>query len=211
MKRRRASRAVIIAAAVTMAIGAAALWLFRDSFRSPADLYAEARRARSERAVELYEVLGRRLPEIQEYAQLWEAEAVMPAIDAFRSLQLLTQYRPNSPLAYLAQLRIARYFASIDSGSAEVAYLAALGLYETPALRLELARFYEERGDSEDAYDQYRRVLSVKPDAFVGMRRNATDRLRLAEDLDRATYFSDALEVLQGLDGPQASRLRGCL
>lgn len=209
MKRQRAFWAVMISLAVVMGIGVAGLWLLRDSFRSPADLYAEARHSRSERAMELFEVLGRRLPEIEEYGQLWEAEAAIPGIDAFRSLQSLAQYRPNSPLAYLAHLQLARYYASIDSASAEQDYLAALSLYETPALRLELARFYEERGDREGAYDQYRRLLSVKPDAFVGMRRNATDVLQLAEDLNTATYFSDALEVLRGLEDPQSSRLRG--
>jgi len=209
VKRIRVSRTLALALAVSVVVGATALWLCRDYVRSSTALYAEARQARSERAKRLYEILAHRLPEIQEYAQLWEAEAAMPGAGALGSLQSLTEYRPNSPLAYLAYLQIARYYASIDSGSAEEAYLAALNLNEAPALRLELARFYEERGDNEQAYSQYQRLLSTMPHAFVGMRRNATDRYQLAQDLNDATYFSDALEVLRGLEDARASLLRG--
>jgi soluble lytic murein transglycosylase len=209
MKRTRRWPVLVFAVAAASLVGVAALWLCRDSIRPPEALYAEARHARPARAETLYEVLARRLSEIREYAQLWQAEAAMPELEAFRTLQSLSQYLPNSPVAYLADLRLARYLASIDAASAEDAYLAALTLHESPALRLELARFYEERGDNEEAYGQYRRLLSVKSDAFVGMRRNAKDRLQLAEDFDNATYFANALDVLQGIEEPRASRLRG--
>jgi soluble lytic murein transglycosylase len=188
--------------------GACLLWLLRDSIRSPEVLYAEAQAASPRRAEKLYETLAERLPGIADYALLWQAETAMPDPEAFRTLQLLTKYRPTTPEAYLAQIAIARHYAAIDAPPADEAYLAALTLHEAPSLRLELARFYEERGDRRAAYDQYRRLLPVKPDAFAGMRRNATDPLQLAEDLIDATYFSDALEVLRNADDADASRLR---
>lgn len=185
------------------------LWLARDRLRSPEKLYIEAQHASSERAAKLYEVLASRLPEIEEYARMWQAQATMPDPEAFRSLQILAEYLPNRPLAYLAHLEIARYYINIDSAKAEESYLAALSLHHTPAVQLELARYFEERQDNQSAYDQYRQLLALQPDAFVGMRRNASDPLQLAEDLNNATYFSDAIDVLQGIDDPRASRLRG--
>jgi soluble lytic murein transglycosylase len=189
--------------------GAIALWALRDSFREPASLYAEARQARRARASKLYALLAKKLPEVEEYTQLWQAEAALAEVDSFRELQTLAQYRPNSPVAYLANLAIARYYAEIDAGEAEGAYLAAIDQNDTAELRLELSRFYEERDEAEKAYTQYRQLLSIKPDAFEGMRSNASDQIRLARDLNAATYFSDALEVLREVDEPEAAQLRG--
>jgi peptidoglycan lytic transglycosylase len=201
-------RALLVALPLVLVAGACLLWLLRDSIRLPEVLYAEAQAASPRRAEKLYETLAERLPGIADYALLWQAESAMPDPEAFRTLQLLTEYRPTSPEAYLAQIAIARHYAAIDAPPADEAYLAALALHETPSLRLELARFYEERGDSRAAYAQYQLLLPVKPDAFVGMRRNATDPLLLAEDLIDATYFSDALEVLRDVDAADASHLR---
>ncbi len=209
MSRGFGSRIPVILLAVVVVTGAVLLWLNRDSLRSPSTLYAEARQASSERARNIYEVLASKVPEIGEYTELWQAEAGMPGLNAFLEIQSLAQYRPNSPVAYLANLDIARYYASIDAEAAEEAYLSALALHDSPGVRLELARFYEERGDNERAYGQYRLLLPVKPDAFEGMRQNATDPLQLAEDLNEATYFSDALEVLRDVDDPEAAQLRG--
>jgi soluble lytic murein transglycosylase len=202
-------RALFVVLPLILVAGACLMWLLRDSIRSPEVLYAEAQAARPPRAGKLYETLAERLPGIADYALLWQAETAMPDPEAFRTLQLLTEYRPTSPEAYLAQIAIARHYAATDAPPADAAYLAALTLHETPSLRLELARFYEERGNSGAAYDQYRRLLPVKQDAFVGMRRNATDPPQLAEDLIHATYFSDALEVLRNVNETDASRLRG--
>jgi len=65
-----------------------------------------------------------------------------------------------------------------------------------------------EIGDLVDAYSEYRTLLGVYPDAFVWMRATSQDAIQTAEDFIAATYFSDALEVLQGIDGNDAIRLR---
>ena len=54
------------------------LWAFRDRLRSPRALFEEAQRASPKRAAVLYERLAERLPQIEEYAQLWAAEDAMP-------------------------------------------------------------------------------------------------------------------------------------
>ena len=199
---------LVIAGPLAIVAAACLVWVLRDSVRSPETLYSEARTAGGRRAEKLYGLLAERLPDIADYAQLWQAEAALPVPAAFRSIQLLSQIRPNNPVAYLAHVAMARYYASIDALDAGDAYLAALTLHESLPLRLELARFYEERGENDAAYTQYRLLLPVKADAFVGMRRNAPDRLQLAEDLNTAGYFSDALEVLREAKGSDAMRLR---
>ncbi|MFQ5923510.1 MAG: transglycosylase SLT domain-containing protein [Anaerolineales bacterium] len=209
MNRSRGSRLLAILLGALLIAGAIALWASRDSLRSPSSLYAEAQQADGDRGRRLYSRLSRKRPELGEYAELWQAEASMPSVEGFRDLQTLAQYRPSSPIAYLANLAIARYYADLDEAEAESAYLAALEQNDTVELRLELARFYEERGEAEEAYAHYHRLLPNKPDAFQGMRRNASDPVQLAEDLNAATYFSDALEVLREVNDPLAARLRG--
>ena len=208
MKHTSGRKLLVIVGPLTIVAAACLAWLLRDSVRSPEALYSEARNASGRRAEKLYGLLAERLPDIADYAQLWQAEAALPDPAAFGSIQLLSQIRPNNPVAYLAHVAMARYYASIDALDAGDAYLAALTLHESLPLRLELARFYEERGDNDAAYTQYRLLLPVKADAFVGMRRNAPDRLQLAEDLNTAGYFSDALEVLREAKGSDAMRLR---
>lgn len=119
MRRLPGRKALAIVVPLTIVVGACLLWFLRDSIRSPEALYSEARTASSGRAEKLYEVLADRLPDIADYAKLWQAEAAMPDPSAFSILQLLAEYRPNSPEAYLAYVAIARYYAGIDASSAE--------------------------------------------------------------------------------------------
>ena len=184
------------------------LWVYRDHLRPPEALYQEARSASPERAVVLYERLGEELPEIAEYAQLWAAQIAMPDMGAFRALQDVIAYRPQSPTAYEAHIAIARYYAEIEAPEAEDAYRAALALNDTVALRLELARHLEELGDYEGAYGEYRQLLSEKADSFAGMRRTGEDPLAVAENLSAAYYHSDALETLRTVEDIQAMPLR---
>jgi soluble lytic murein transglycosylase len=157
----------------------------------------------------LYERLAEKLPQIEEYARLWAAEVAMPDLEAMRTLQAVVAFRPQSPAAYQAHVAMARHYASLEAPEAEDEYRAALALHDTVALRLELARYLEEQRDNnEGAYAEYRRILSEQPDAFAGMRRTGQDPLAVAEDLNAATYYSDALETLRGIDDPEALPLR---
>jgi soluble lytic murein transglycosylase len=204
-------RAIHLAAGlvvVSLLVGAALIWVFRDHVRSPQALYREAQRAGPERAAVLYGRLAEELPQLREYFELWAASAAMPDLDAVRSLQAVTAFRPQSPAAYHAHVGLARYYASIEALEADVEYRAALALHDTVALRLELARYLEERGDGEDAYAEYLRILGERPDAFAGMRRTGPDRLTVAEDLNASYYHTDALETLRGSDDPEALPLR---
>ena len=183
-------------------------WVFRDSVRSPQALYREAQRAQPERAAVLYARLAEKLPQIEEYARLWTAESRMPDMEAMRTLQALVAFRPQSPAAYQAHLAMARHYASIEAPEAEREYRAALTLDDTVALRLELARHLEAQGDGDLAYAEYFDILDERPDAFAGMRRTGQDPLAVAEDLNAALYYSDALEVLRTVDDPEALPLR---
>jgi soluble lytic murein transglycosylase len=195
-------------------IGLILIWIYWDDLRSPEALYHQAQSAKPERARELYERLAEKLPAIEEYAQLWAAEVAMPSVEAMRTLQTVIAFRPQSPAAYEAHLIIARHYASLEAPEAEEAYRAALALNDTLALRLELARYLEERGDDEGAYAEYRHMLDYRnipdkrADAFAGMRRTGQDPLTVAEDLIVATYFTDALETLRNVDDPEALPLR---
>jgi soluble lytic murein transglycosylase len=186
----------------------AALWTFRDELRSPVALYREARRAGPKRAAALYGRLAEKLPEVEEYAQLWAAERAMPDLAAVRTLQAVVAYRPESPAAYEAHIAMARHYARAEAAAAEDEYRAALALYDTVALRQELAHYLEERGDNEQAYAEYRQLLKEQADAFAGMRRTGQEPLAVAQDLNAATYHSDALETLRGIDDPEALSLR---
>ena len=184
-------------------VGVTLVWTFRDHLRSPQALHREAQNAKPERAAVLYERLAEKLPPIEEYARLWAAEAAMPDLEAMRTLQAVIAYRPQSAAAFQAHVAIARHYASIEAPEAEDEYRAALVLNDMLALRLELARYLEERGDDEGAYAEYQYILDEQPDAFAGMRRTGEDPLAVAEDLNAATYYSDALETLRGVDDPE--------
>ena len=193
---------------LVVSAGAVIGWGFRDHVRSPAALYREARNAKPERAAVLHERLSAKLPMIDEYARLWAAEVSMPDPKPLRALQDVVTFRPQSPVAYQAHVAMARYYASIEASSAVEEYRAAIALQDTVALRLELARELEERGDSAAAYTEYRQMLNEKPDAFGGMRRTGLDPLSVAQDLNDATYYTDALETLREVDEIRALPLR---
>jgi soluble lytic murein transglycosylase len=181
---------------------------YRHYLLSPQALFREAQDASPERAAVLFSRLGEVLPEIEEYARLWSAEAAMPHIDALRALQAVVAFRPQSPAAYQAHLAVAHYYADIDASQAEDEYRSALALHDSVAVRLELARYMEERGDLEAAYVEYLGILGDQPDAFAGMRRTGQDPLSVAEDLNAAWYYSDAVETLRGIENPEALPLR---
>jgi soluble lytic murein transglycosylase len=183
-------------------------WTFRHYLLWPQDLYREAQSASPERAAILYSRLAELVPEIEEYARLWAAEAAMPDINALRTLQDMVAFRPQSPAAYQAHVAMARYYADIDAPQAQDEYRAALALHDSLALRLELARYLEERGEDEAAYAEYLDALGDLPDAFAGMRRTGQDPLTVAGDLNAAFYYSDSLETLREVDDSEALPLR---
>ncbi len=205
---RRLPRWILGLALLGLIAGVVVAWTFRDHLRSAEALYREAQSARPERATALYERLAEKLPQIEEYARLWAADASMPDLEALRTLQAVAAFRPQSPVAYQAHITMARYFASIEAPEAEDRYRAALALHDSVGLRLELARFLEEQGRDEDAYAEYISILDEQPDAFTGMRRTGQDPLAVAKDLNAAYYYSDALETLRGIEDPEALPLR---
>ena len=145
---------------------------------------------------------------IEEYGRLWAAAARLPDFDAVRTLHDVIAFRPQSPAAYEAHVILARYYAAQEAPDAEAAYRAALALDDTVALRRELAHYLETQGDLAAAYAEYRLILGRQPDAFADMRRTGTDPLSVAKDLLDATYTTDALETLRGVDDPAATPLR---
>ena len=182
--------------------GAILFYAFRDQFKSPEQLYLEAQKADPKRAVQLYERLAEKEPIIQEYTQLWAAEETLHDPDTFDELRSITASHPLSPAAYQAYIVIARQNADLDPFVTESAYRQALELDNDLALRFELARFLEENGDLDKAYIEYRNLLNDVPDSFEGMRRTGQNPVLVAQDLIEATYFSDALEMLQDKDHP---------
>ena len=205
---RRRTRGLVVLVIAVVIVGGALLWGYRDYLRTPEALYEEARSASPERANALYGRLAEELSQIEEYTRLWSAEAALPDMGAFRALQDVIAFRPQSPAAYQAHVAIARYYAGIEAPEGEEAYRAALALNDTLALRLELARHLEELEDYEGAYAEYRQLLSEKADAFDGMRRTGQDPMAVAEHLSAAYYHSDALETLRTIEDPQALPLR---
>ncbi len=201
-------RLILAIFVVVLIAGAIVFWNYRDYLRSPQDVYAEARSAKPGRAVELYARLADQVPVLKDYTRLWTAEAQMPDLDAMQTLQAIIDFDPQSPLAYEAHIARARYYASIEATKAADEYHAALVLNDTVALRLELARYLEQEGNNKDAYAEYHALLSKQPDAFEGMRRTGQDQLTIAQDLISATYYSDALETLQGIGDSKALLLR---
>jgi len=209
MNRRPGFRYMALAVALLgLFAGIVLVWTFRDQVRSPQALYREAQSAGPERAAALYERLAEKLPQLEEYAWLWAAEVAMPDVEALRTLQAVVAFRPQSPAAYQAHIAIARYYASIEAPEAQDEYRAALALHDTVALRLELARYLEEQGDDEGAYAEHLHILGERADAFAGMRCTGQDALAVAEDLNAATYYSDGLETLRGINDPKALPLR---
>jgi len=214
--RSRRSRWPYICLAIVLLAGATILWRYRDKIRSSRALYEEARFATPQRAVRLYTLLAKRVPELEEYWELWSARVNLPAFEAVEALHSVAVYRPDSPSAYHAHLALARYYASIESFETDNEYLAALDMIDTIEVRLELARYLEEQGDPSSAYKQYVQMLGPqRPDAFTGMRRTAPSPLVVASDLLDRSYCSDALEVLRGIDSCEAhctrARALACL
>jgi len=206
---RRAARLLGLAAGLLfLLVALVSMWNYRHYLLAPDALYREAQSASPERAALLYERLAAVLPEVEEYARRWAAEAAMPDIEALQTLQAVVAFRPQSPAAYEAHLAMARYYASIEAPGAEDEYRAALALHDTVVLRRELARYLEEKGDDEAAYGEYLRLLGEQPDAFSGMRRVGPDALVVADDLNTAFYCSDALETLRTIDDDAAHALR---
>ena len=151
---------------------------------------------------------GEERSEIQEYLRLFEARDQLPDLEAVKELKAIIAARPHSPAAYEAHVALARHYARLGDPAAEDEYRAALALEENVGLRLELARWLEERGEAEAAYAEYKRLLSQYPQAFEAMRRVGTDPLQVARDLNAASYYSDALEELYGVEDPDADLIR---
>ncbi len=180
-----------------------------DRLRSPLALYREAETASDWRAAMLYDRLSQELPEIEEYFRLAEARRQMPSVEAVAELQAIIGQRPHSPAAYEAHLILARaYAASGEAEAAEEAYRAALVLDESPALRVELARYLAEAGNTDGAYSEFKLLLADQPDAFASMRRYGTDPLTVAAHLNSAQYYSDTLETLGEIDSADSALLR---
>jgi soluble lytic murein transglycosylase len=189
-------------------LAGAVVWLYRDRFLPPETLYREAQRSRPTRAIALYERIGQRLPQIEEYTRLWAAELAMPGVEPLQALRDVVAFRPKSPPAYLAKIAIARHYASGGVPEAEAAYRDALSLYDTVALRRELAHYLEETGDHAGAYAEYKELLGQQKDAFMGMRRSGDDAQLVANDLMDAFYFGDAYEHLQSSADPELLPIR---
>ena len=206
-RRSGSKRLICLLIVAALVIGAFVVWTYRDSLRSPKDLYDEAQSATPGRAVELYARLADKSPALKDYARFWSAQAQMPSVDAMQTLQAIADFDPSA-LAYQAHLARARYYASIEAPAAANEYHAALALNDTTVVRLELARYLEQEGDNKSAYAEYHALLAKQPDAFEGMRRTGQDPLVVAQDLIAATYYSDALETLQGNGDPKALPLR---
>jgi len=201
-------RRIVIVLITLLGLAFLTLPMQRASVGPPQLLYEEAQEADLATAQALYCRLSEGFPEISEYLLLASARAAMPDVEAVQELKSIIDYRPHSPVAFEAHLILARYYAGLGEEEAEVQYRAALELEGSIALRLELARYLEGRGEVEEAYQEYKGLLSDHPVAFEDMRRLATDPLVLAADLNAALYFSDALESLRSVEGPNSLRAR---
>ena len=215
MKVERKSAFILVFGLSLVVLAALALYFgLRDTLREPDALYTEALNAAPARAERLYERIAEELPQLTEYTDLWAARLKFASDDeearsqAVAELQSITAFYPRSPAAFLAYIELARRYAQDAPYLAENAYRSALDLMDEEALRLELARYLEGQGNLEGAYQEYRMLLGGKPDSFAGMRRTAADPLRLARDLNEATFYSDALESLEGIDSADAQLLK---
>lgn len=147
-------------------------------------------------------------PEIQEYLRLSEARDQLPDLEAVKELEAIIAARSHSPAACEAHVALARHYAQLGDPAAEDEYRAALELEANLGLRLELARWLEEQGRREAAYVEYKGLLGQYPRAFEDMRRLGDDPLQVARDLNSASYWSDALEELNGVEDPSAGPIR---
>ncbi|HUW10869.1 MAG TPA: hypothetical protein VM537_14150, partial [Anaerolineae bacterium] len=116
----------LVAALLLLAAALISMWNYRHYLLAPDALYREAQSASPERAALLYERLAEVLPEVEEYARLWAAQAAMPDIEALQTLQAVVSFRPQSPAAYESHPAMARYYATIEAPGAEDEYRAAL-------------------------------------------------------------------------------------
>ncbi len=201
-------RIVFLSLLLLLGIVGGLLFLRFGNVRSGAFLYARYRHAGGPRAASLSQRLGRKLPEIEEYAQLWWARSMMPDMEAVDALKKIIAYRPQSPAAREAHILLARHYADQEAPQAEEAYRAALDLHHTVALRRELAHYLEETGNDEGAYAQYRRILGDQYDAFADMRRTGRDPVSVARDLNAAYYYRDTVETLREVDALEAFSVR---
>ncbi|MEA3407253.1 MAG: transglycosylase SLT domain-containing protein [Chloroflexota bacterium] len=201
-------RIILLALLLFVGVAGSLLFLRFGNARSGAFLYARCRRTEGVHAARFCQRLGRKLPEIEEYARLWRAMAMMPDMEAVGMLKDIVAYRPQSPAAREAHIALARYYADQEALQAEEAYRAALELYDTVALRRELAHYLEEIGDNEGAYAEYRRILGEQYDAFADMRRTGPAPVVVAKDLNAAYYYRDAVETLRGIDALEAFSVR---
>ena len=201
-------RRAIVLAITLLCVAIVVLPMQRASVGPPQLLYEEAQEADLVTAQALYCRLSEGFPETSEYFLLASARAAMPDVEAVQELKSIIDYRPHSPAAFEAHLSLARYYAFLGEKEAEGEYRKALELESSPALHLEFARYLEKRGRTEEAYQEYKALLSSYPAAFVEMRRTATDPLVLAADLNAVLYYSDALESLRLVDEPNSPRAR---
>lgn len=194
-------RSQSIVVMILLIVGGVLLFLLvRDNFRSPKSLYEEARLAEPERADRLYKMLGRKIPAIEDYTNLWSAQIRLPDQEALDELQAIVVNNPTSPASFQANLLMARAFSELNEFKAESAYRAALELNESPELRLEYARFLEKQNKKEAAYRQYERLISDIPDSFQALRKINENPLEVATDLIKTTYFSDTLDELRDVN-----------
>jgi soluble lytic murein transglycosylase len=149
-----------------------------------------------------------RYRDIPEYLRLFEARGRLPDLDAIQELRAIIVARPHSPAAYEAHVAMARHYAALGDPAAEDEYRAALALENQQGLRLELARWLEEQDRADAAYVEYKALLRQYPQAFEAMRRVGSDPLTVAQDLLEASYYSDALETLRGVEDPAAEVIR---
>ena len=146
-------------------------------------------------------------PEIAEYFRLYAAKAAMPSEDATSQLETIISARPQSPAAYEAHLVLAHHWAQKMDPRAEDSFRAALRLEDSPEVRLRLATYLEGLGKQEEAYAEYQVLLRHRPEAVEGLKRNAPDRLGLAQDLILGRYYEEALGVLEASGAPEVLRL----
>lgn len=201
-------RLVVTAILMLLIIIPSLLWVFRYDLRSPQALYEMAQQASQRRAGRIYDHLASRVSEIEAYARLWAAEVAMPSIEAVDALREVIAFSLESPVAYHAHIVLARHYAALEAAAAEDEYRAALALYDSVGLRMELARHLEEMDERGEAYEEYRRILGDQADSFADMRRTGPDAVTVAGDLQAAYYLTDVLETLSDSDDPETLSLR---
>ncbi len=132
--------------ALLVLAGGFLLWARWDYVRPVQDLYRSAAAAAPPRAAVQYRRLGKRLPQIQEYTELWAAEAAMPSMEALRTLREVAAFRPQSPAAYEAHVAMARYYSGSDAPQVQDEYAAALALDDTAGAAARVRPLPGEKG-----------------------------------------------------------------